>query len=63
MPSTKPLSINPPDDEARAEHWVATQGVARFDSHAAAPAKTLSAVEAGGRLRAHITRRAAQKKA
>ncbi|HEY5107846.1 MAG TPA: hypothetical protein VII73_13940 [Caulobacteraceae bacterium] len=63
MASTKPTSITAAQSDRAAEHWIATEGVARFDAHAAAPENTLAADEAGRRLRRHLAGRSAHKKA
>ncbi len=43
--------------EQAVERWLASEGVARFDAHVAAPDATLSADDAHGRLRAHMGKR------
>jgi hypothetical protein len=63
MPTTKPTLIRPAKDAPAVDHWIATEGVARFDAHAAAPTKTMSSDEARRRLRRHVAGRAANKKA
>jgi antitoxin ParD1/3/4 len=44
--------------EQAVERWLASKGVARFDAYTASPDNTLSAGEAGARLRGHIGKRA-----
>jgi len=49
--------------EHAVERWLATEGVARFDTYVVSPDLSLSADEATTRLRAHIAKRMASETA
>jgi putative addiction module CopG family antidote len=49
--------------DAAVEHWLRTEGVARYDAYHADPSRLMSAEETGNELQRHIKTRGRKRKA